>query len=79
MARLVAIESGDYYDLSYCLLMVEDCVNLDDEHGTYLAWYEQEYLPAFRAGKKPEYLSFESWLIAKGKATKFECETWPKP
>ncbi len=67
--KVIAIHGGDWYDASADYVVLPDGVDINAEHKEYRKWYDDEYIPALRAGKKPEYKTFVLWLISRG-ATK---------
>ena len=64
--RLIAVWGGGAPDDMSCdLLSIPKSVDIDEARETRNAWYKCEYIPDYRTGKRPEYMSFPEFLIAR--------------
>lgn len=67
MEKLVIVCSGgDWADASFKDLIIPEGMDLVAEQRLWRSWYETEYVPGLRAGKKPVYKSFTEFLCEKG-------------
>ena len=67
MAKITAVEGGgDWADASVEYLVLPEGCDATQALEDWRIWYNKQYKPAFREGKKPKYLTFVEWLIAEG-------------
>lgn len=65
--KLVALlDGGDWYDASVLHILIPEDMDLEKAGVEWRRWYNEVYLPGLRANKKPEYISFDKWLIQHG-------------
>ncbi len=65
--RIAAIlGGGDWTDASVDHLILPDGMDVDAERTQWRAWYNDEYCPQLRAGRKPKYMGLCEWMISHG-------------
>ena len=61
--KSVAIYSGgDWADASCEIIDIDSAIDVKEKKQEYEKWYNYVYIPAYRRGEKPKYLSFVGWL-----------------
>ena len=71
MKKIITILSGrDWYDASVEHIVLLKDIDLEKEKQKRGKWYNNEYCPKLKAGKKPQHFTFTEWLIDKGLARK---------
>ena len=68
--RIIVITGGgDWADASVDIIRLPVGFSMDDVQAARDAWYENEYLPAYRAGGHPQYESLVSFAEMRFGAT----------
>lgn len=65
--KIIAIMGGgDWFGASVDYIEIPENMDLGDMKNRYDAWYNDEYCSQYRAGKKPVYKTFTSYLLEHG-------------
>jgi hypothetical protein len=62
--RVVAIKSGgDWTDADVQHVVAPPGLDFDAAHARYRAWYADEYVTIYPRRERPEYMTFDQWLV----------------
>lgn len=65
--KITAIhDGGDCADTSADYLILPQGMDFETEKAARNKWYQDEYLPAYHRGEKPEYMDMMDWLRKRG-------------